>query len=301
MSLNDHSLIPAGIRIPAVPVVPSQTSKRRTRICTQCGLVLPQDFPWTACDDCQLNITHLRADVPAPGQTLRVNQDIANLAQSGRIFSTCVSCLTAVEVPRINLTLYRDLVCTACRTQQEGTKLKPTRRINPIATTAHPRPPPPLQNTFPGVRGPPYTSFFNSRGELVALPPQVVPIDIPPIAQERVCMRYGCGVRLEPNQPFDFCDGCLRLGFGRVPPAPSPPLKRHPKRIKRDEPPSVALISKVKRDIDTAQRGKALVQPPRGRSPELGTGEDDLNLELVYPEVSEMWSLTLSNLSRCVG
>ncbi|OJA09017.1 hypothetical protein AZE42_07389 [Rhizopogon vesiculosus] len=253
MSLNDHSLIPAGIRIPAVPVVPSQTSKRRTRICTQCGLVLPQDFPWTACDDCQLNITRLRADVPAPGQTLRVNQHVANLAQS-----------------------------------QEGTKLKPTGRINPIAITAHPRSPPPLQNTFPGVRGPPYTSFFNSRGELVAPPPQVVPTDIPPIAPERVCMRYGCGVPLEPNQLFSFCDGCLRLGFGRVPPAPSPPLKRHPKRIKRDEPPSVTLISKVKRDIDTAQRGNALVQPLQGKSPELGAGNDDMNLELVYPEDEEL-------------
>jgi hypothetical protein len=132
-------------------------------------------------------------------------------------------------------------------------------------------------------------------------------------------MRYGCGVPLEPNQLFSFCDGCLRLGFGRVPPAPSPPLKRHPKRIKRDEPPSVTLISKVKvrwcfiffvsdepdgclkRDIDTAQRGNALVQPLQGKSPELGAGNDDMNLELVYPEVSEMPSLTLASLSRCVG
>jgi hypothetical protein len=82
MSLNDRRPIAAGLSIPTVPVVLSQTPKPRTRICSQCGSVLPQNFPWIACDDCQSHITRLRMDVPAPGRTLRVNQDMANSGQS---------------------------------------------------------------------------------------------------------------------------------------------------------------------------------------------------------------------------
>jgi hypothetical protein len=52
-----------------------------------------------------------------------------------------------------------------------------------------------------------------------------------------------------------------------------------------------------KRDIEIAQKW----QPPQQRSPGPGAGKDDLDLELVYPEVSEMLSPTLLSLSRCVG
>jgi hypothetical protein len=226
MSLNDYSSI-ANLRIPAVPVVFSQTlSKPHTKFCSQCGLVLPQNFPWTACDDCQLNITRLIADVPAPGQTLRVNQDVASLRQyvsfmcrrvaymrclicctgllniltilwmQRGILSTCISCLMAFEVSRSNSTLYRDSVCNACQIQQEGTKLKSTRRNTLIATTSHPPPPPPPPlpppYTFPDIRDPPYPSFFNSRGELVASPLVTAPVSI---NEHFPCMNFSHGWR----------------------------------------------------------------------------------------------------------
>jgi len=124
----------------------------------------------------------------------------------------------------------------------------------------------------------------------------------------RVCMRFGCGTQLAPNQLFNFCNVCLRLGFGRGAPAPPTAPKCLPKRVRKDEIPSGVLISKVevkwffiffglmqlkdsnsKRDIDTAQTAEALVQPPQETFAELDTrNNDDEDLELMYPEVSEM-------------
>lgn len=45
----------------------------------------------------------------------------------------------------------------------------------------------------------------------------------------------------------------------------------------------------LKRDIDATQRAEALLQPSRETFAELGAhSNDDLDLELMYPEVSEM-------------
>ncbi|KAG1734575.1 hypothetical protein EDB19DRAFT_1140683 [Suillus lakei] len=216
--------------------------------------------------------------IPSPGHTLLANQDAATLGQPRRFFSTCVSCQITVEGPRITSTSYT--LCPACRTRQEGMKLKPSRRINP-------HPPSLLPTTSPGIEkppcDPPRPCFFNSRGELVA--PSPVPVVV---SSMRVCMRYGCGAQLAPNQLFNFCDACLRLGFGRGAPAPPPAPKRLPKRMRKDELPSGVLISKVKRDIDAAQRAEALVQLPRETFAGLGASNDVLDLELMYPEDEEL-------------
>jgi len=50
-----------------------------------------------------------------------------------------------------------------------------------------------------------------------------------------------------------------------------------------------AIDGRLKRDIDTAQRSETLLLPRK--SLELSAGNDDLDLELVYPEVSEIPSL----------
>lgn len=60
----------------------------------------------------------------------------------------------------------------------------------------------------------------------------------------------------------------------------------------------------LKRDIDAAQRTEALGQSPQETCAELGPHKnDDLDLELMYPEVSEMrvFLLTPLGLSRQVG
>ncbi|KAG1727766.1 uncharacterized protein EDB91DRAFT_1163173 [Suillus paluster] len=274
------------LRIPAAPAfIPSQASKPRIRICSKCGFVLPQDFPWIVCDDCQFRV---RAVMPSPGETLLASQDPARHGQSGRLFSTCVACQIVIEVPKTTTTSYT--LCPACRTRQEGIKLKPTRRIDPISNTVHP-PPPPNLITFPIIeppRDPPRPCFFSSRGEIVAPSPAPVPVVVPPVmstALVRVCMRFGCGVQLAPDQLFNFCEACLRLGFGRGMPAPPPPPQRLPKRMRRDEFPSGVLISKVKRDVDAAQRAEAPMQHPPEESADT---DDDLDLELMYPEDEEL-------------
>ena len=57
----------------------------------------------------------------------------------------------------------------------------------------------------------------------------------------------------------------------------------------------------LKRDLDTARGAETLAHAPCGKPLERGAGDDDLHLELKYPEVSEMSSLTLLSLSRCIG
>ncbi|KAG2366001.1 hypothetical protein BDR07DRAFT_581291 [Suillus spraguei] len=264
------------MRIPAAPAfIPSQASKSRVRICHQCGFVLPQDFPWIVCNDCQLS---LRESIPFPKRTLLAKQDAMTLGQAGQ-FSTCISCRMTVEGPRITSTSYT--LCPACRVKQEGTKLKPTMRIN----LSIPSLPPPV--VAPPCN-PPRPCFFNSRGEIVAPFPVLVAV-----APMRVCMRFGCGARLAPNQLFNFCDACVRLGFGRGAIAPPPPLKHFPKRMRIDELFSGVLISKFKQDIDATQGVEALVQPPRETFTELGACNNDdldtdLDLELMYPEDEEV-------------
>ncbi|KAG1824524.1 uncharacterized protein BJ212DRAFT_532751 [Suillus subaureus] len=220
------------IRIPAAPAfVPLQAPKPCVRIC-QCGLVLPQDFPWIVCDDCQLPLRARR--IPSLKHTLFVNQNAMTLGQAGQFFSTCISCQMTVEGPRITSTSYTP--CPACRTRQEGIKLKPTRRTNPHTPSLLPPTSPPCDSSRP--------CFFNSRGEIVA--PSPVPVGVAPVTPMRVCMRFGCGAQLAPNQLLNFCDVCLRLGFGRGAPALPPAPKSLPKRMRRDELPSDVLISKVK-------------------------------------------------------
>ncbi|KAG2155208.1 uncharacterized protein EDB93DRAFT_90712 [Suillus bovinus] len=260
------------LRVPAAPAfIPS--SKPRVRICHQCGLVLPQDFPWIVCDDCQLPPLRTRG-IPSPAHTLPVNQDATALGQAAQSFSICALCQMTVEGSRTTSTSY--ILCTACRTRQEGMKLKPTRHINQNV--------PPLLSPTSLVIAPshdlPRPCFFNSRGEIVA--PSPVPVTVAPM---RLCMRFGCGAQLAPNQLLNFCDVCLRSGFGRGAPAPPPALKQLPKRMRRDELLSGVLISKAKRDIDAAQRAEALEQPRKETLAELGPrNNDDLDLELTYPE-----------------
>ncbi|KAG2073788.1 hypothetical protein BDR04DRAFT_276891 [Suillus decipiens] len=185
----------------------------------------------------------------------------------------------AVERRRITSTSYT--LCPGCRMRQEGTKLKPTRRINPsIPLLLPPVVAPPCN--------PPRPCFFNFRGEIIA--PSPVPVAVAPM---RVCMRFGCGARLAPNQLFNFCNACVRLGFGRAVPALPPTPKHFPKRMRRDELPSGLLISKVKRDIDAVQKAEALIQTPRETFAELNARDNDdldtdLDLELMYPEDEEL-------------
>lgn len=280
MSLNkDPAANPSLMRTPAAPTfIPlAQVSKHRVRICHQCGFVLAQDFPWIICDDCQL----LRArGIPSPGHTLLANQDATALGQAEQSFLICVVCQMTVEGPRITSTSYT--LCPACRMRQleEGAKLKPTRRINPHI-------PSPTSPVIPAPRDPSRPRFFNSRGEIIA--PSSVPVIVTPIAPKRVCMRFGCGAQLVPNQLLNFCDACLRLGFGRGTPVPPPAPKCTPKRMERDEVPSGVLISKVKRDIDATQSAEALLQPSRETFSELDAhSNDDLDLELMYPEDEEL-------------
>lgn len=47
-----------------------------------------------------------------------------------------------------------------------------------------------------------------------------------------------------------------------------------------------AIDGRLKRDIDTAQRSETLLLPRKSLG--LSAGNDDLDLELVYPEVSEI-------------
>lgn len=53
--------------------------------------------------------------------------------------------------------------------------------------------------------------------------------------------------------------------------------------------------------MHTARKAETFVQAPMGESPEIGADNDDSELELMYPEVSEMPSPISSSLSRCVG
>lgn len=282
MSLNED---PAAnrMRTPAAPTFHplAQVSKDRVRICHLCGLVLAQDFPWIICDDCQL----LRArGIPSPGHTLLANQDATALGQAGQSFLTCVVCQMTVEGPRITSTSYT--LCPTCRVRQleEGVKLKPTRRTNPHIPSLLP----PTSPVIPTPRDPSRPRFFNSRGEIIA--PSPVPVIVTPMAPMRVCMRFGCGAQLVPNQLLNFCDACLRLGFGRGASAPPPSApKCTPKRMGRDEVPTGVLISKVKRDIDATQRAEAPLQPSQETFAELGAhSNDDLDLELMYPEDEEL-------------
>lgn len=74
------------MRIPAAPAfIPS--SKPRVRICHQCGFVLPQDFPWIVCDDCQLLPQLKTQNAPSPAHALPANKDATT---PGQAVSFCV-------------------------------------------------------------------------------------------------------------------------------------------------------------------------------------------------------------------